>query len=105
MSDFIFVYLVFANEKQAETIGINLVESGVIACINILPSITSIYSWENKIHKNSETAAFLKTTKEMYEQVEVRIKSLHSYNTPCILAMDVSLGNKDFLNWITEQMN
>ena len=104
MSDYILVYVIFENKQQAELIGVNLVESGLIACINILPPITSIYRWDNKVQKSSETAAFLKTTKEKYPQVENKIMSLHSYNKPCIVAMELVLGNSSFLDWIKEQV-
>ncbi len=80
------------------------VENRLAACVNIAqhPHI-SIYEWQGKIEHGQEIAAWFKTTKGAYPSLEAAIKSMHSYETPCILALDITNGNSGFLGWIKEQ--
>ena len=100
MTEFISVYATFASVDQAETIGRTLVEEGLAACVNILPEIRSIYRWEGKIEQDTECGFLAKTTQQLFPQLSCRIAQLHSYQTPCIVALPITAGHQPYLDWI-----
>ncbi len=79
-----------------------LVEEGLAACVNLAPGITSIYHWEGKLCQNSEVLMLAKTLPDRLEAFEARVKALHSYTVPEILALSVRAGSKDYLKWVGE---
>lgn len=101
--EIIFIYITCPDEKVAKTIGHALVEENLIACANILPKMTSIYSWKDKIHEDSETVLLLKTRKSRFNQVSSRVRQLHPYETPCVVALPVVDAEKNYAQWITTQ--
>jgi periplasmic divalent cation tolerance protein len=95
-----FVYVTTGNPDEAAILGRAVVGERLAACANVLPSITSIYRWEGKLEEAGETALILKTRVELIEPLTARIKALHSYECPCIVALPVAGGNPAFLEWI-----
>jgi periplasmic divalent cation tolerance protein len=98
-----FVYVTAADGEEAKRIGRQVVEERLAACANILPGATSIFCWQGKLEEASETVLILKTTERMLEPLIGRVKSLHSYDCPCIEALPVVEGNRDFLEWVVRQ--
>ena len=72
------------------------------ACANIFPEIHSMFEWKGKINLEKETVLILKTTEDKFSSLEKLISEKHTYETPCILKLDITNGNKKFLNWIEE---
>jgi periplasmic divalent cation tolerance protein len=99
----IFVYITCKNKKEAEKIGLVLIEEKLAACVNYFP-IGSIYRWQEKIIKDKEFILIIKTRDENFEAVEKRIGELHSYKIPCIVALPVSKVAKNYFNWLGEQI-
>jgi periplasmic divalent cation tolerance protein len=99
--DIRFVYMTAANVDEAKTIGRELVESRLAACVNILPQMHSIYRWEGKIEDATEVVMVAKTTAAKLPQLTARVKSLHSYECPCIVSLKVEGGYQPYLDWIT----
>lgn len=95
------VYVTASNADEASRIGRTLVEEKLVACANILP-IKSIYRWQGNIEEAGEVAMFLKTRCELADRVIERVKALHSYEVPCIVALPIEKGNPDYLRWIQE---
>ena len=89
------------KKKDAEKIAKALIEKRLAACIQIMP-INSIYWWKEKIEKAKEWILFIKTEKKLYERIESAIKTLHSYETPEIIAMPIIKGDKKYLEWVSE---
>ena len=79
-----------------------LVESRLAACANLVAPIRSIYRWEGKIWDEKEWLLMIKTQKQRYEEVEKRVKSLHSYSVPEIVSVPITAGSSAYLNWIKE---
>lgn len=104
MSNYCIIYATFPDEKTAQTIAENLVESELVACVNISSSVKSIYKWEGKVQKDTEFSFFAKTISANYERVEGRIKELHPYDCPAILRLSLDDGNKEFLSWINSSV-
>ncbi len=97
------VYATFADTKQAQDISKIIVGERLAACANIFPPISSIYWWNDDIQSEEEVAVIFKTKEELYERLQARIKELHSYECPCIVAWKVEKGSDEFLNWLGEQ--
>jgi periplasmic divalent cation tolerance protein len=100
---FFSVYVTAANEAEAERIGRRAVEEGLAACANIIPRIRSIYRWEDRLHRDSEAAAILKTTAGRLRALMARIRALHSYQVPCIVAWPISAGHRPYLEWVAAE--
>lgn len=94
------VYITCATFEQARVLGLQLVEERLVACVNLLPGMQSIYHWQDKIETAEECVIIAKTTQEMYAGLEKRIVELHTYECPCIIAWDVVDGHSPYLDWI-----
>jgi periplasmic divalent cation tolerance protein len=95
----LLVYVTAASQDEARQIGRTLVEERLAACVNILTDHTAIYRWDDHIQENSETAFIAKTTKARFKAMAARIKQLHSYATPAIVALKAD-GDAVFLDWV-----
>jgi|SRR6185295_7228076 len=100
MSDELIVLVTTANAEEAARIADALVSERLAACVNIVPGIESIYRWEGKVTRDHEALMIIKTTGERYDELERRIKELHSYSTPEVIAMKIDLGSEPYLSWL-----
>jgi periplasmic divalent cation tolerance protein len=98
------IYTVFPHAEQAKKVARILVQEKLIACANILPAHIAIYEWQGKLAEESEVVMLLKTSKANYQALEERIKELHEYDVPCIIQLDISAANADFLAWIANSV-
>jgi periplasmic divalent cation tolerance protein len=99
-----FIYMTVGNKDEAKKIGKALVESRLVACVNILDNMNSIYRWEGKIQNDREVVVIAKTTDNLVPQVINKVKSLHSYDCPCIVSLPVLDGYPPFLDWIKDEV-
>ena len=102
MSDPIIVLVTCGSEEEALKIANALVEAHLAACVNLVAPIRSIYRWEGKIWYEKECLLVIKTQKDRFEELEKRVKSLHSYSVPEIISLPVTEGSSAYLNWIEE---
>jgi periplasmic divalent cation tolerance protein len=98
------VYMTFADAAQAEWIGHLLVEEKLLACINIMPGVTSIYPWDGAIQTSSEVAAFGKTTAGAWDKLLARVIELHSYDCPCVVAWPLAHVAPAYASWLRENI-
>ncbi len=91
----IVVLITCASEKEAQKIARILLEAELAACVNILPDITSVFSWEGKIQQEKEVLMMVKTLKSVFTSLEKTVKKNHSYTLPEIIALPISDGSKD----------
>ncbi|TWI73252.1 divalent cation tolerance protein [Desulfobotulus alkaliphilus] len=98
-----WVYMTAGSNEEAEKLAKNLVLEGLAACVNVFPGVRSFYVWEGRAEEGAEVVLVAKTTKEMFEKLKARVLELHSYDCPCILALDVSHGHGPFMEWIASQ--
>jgi periplasmic divalent cation tolerance protein len=101
----ILVYITAGSLEEAKSIAKTLVEKRLVACANIIPQIESVYWWKGKMCEENEVAIFAKTSKERTGQVISETKKLHSYSVPCIITMDITDGNPEYLNWIKTEIH
>ena len=99
-----FIYMTAGSKAEAEKIGNALVESYLAACVNVLDGMQSIYRWEGKIQQDSEVVLIAKTTEALVSQLIEKVKSLHSYDCPCIVSLPISDGYPPFLDWIQSEV-
>jgi periplasmic divalent cation tolerance protein len=104
MSKAIVVFCTCGDADEARRIAHDLVESRLAACVNILPSIESVYRWQGGIEAAREVLLLIKTIEERFRDLEQRIRHLHSYDTPEIIALPVSAGLDKYLAWIGESV-
>ncbi len=100
---FEFVYVTAPSPEEARKIGRALVEERLAACVNIFDTMTSLYWWEGKIDEGHEAVLVAKTRADLVAAVTDRIKALHSYACPCVVALPITQGNPDFLAWIERE--
>jgi len=101
MTNLILIYVTCVNKKEAKLIARNLIEHKLIACANIINSIESIYSYNGEICNDNETLLLLKTKYNLFNKTRDVILRLHSYNTPCVIMLDIKNANSDFADWIS----
>lgn len=99
-----FIYMTAGSKAEAQKIGKALVESRLAACVNILDNMQSIYRWEQKIQEDSEVVLIAKTTEPLVSLLIDKVKSLHSYDCPCIVSLPVLDGYPPFLDWIHSEV-
>ncbi|WP_333656562.1 divalent-cation tolerance protein CutA [Dissulfurispira sp.] len=98
----IVVYITAPNEDEAARIAKAIVEERLAGCANIVKGIRSIYSWQGKIEDDAEVLMIVKTQRHLFEPLKRRVKELHSYTVPEIIALPIIEGSEDYLNWLKE---
>ena len=102
MSHELIVFVTTPNDDEAARIADTLVSERLAACVNIVAAVRSIYRWEGKVTRDSETLMIIKTTDERYAELERRVKELHSYGTPEVVALRIQRGSEQYLNWLRD---
>lgn len=98
----LIIFITAGSKKEAETIAHALVRKRLAACVNILPSIESVYTWKGRIQTSKECLLIAKTRKGLFLKVEKAVKRLHSYECPEIIAFPLTKGSADYMRWIEE---
>lgn len=88
------------DEETAVNIAENIVAQCLAACVNVMPSVYSIYHWQGNVESAKENMLLIKTTSGKYASLEKVILSLHPYEMPEIIALDISSGLPEYLKWI-----
>lgn len=103
MDEHLFVYVTFPNVKEAEKISNTVVKEKLAACANIMPAHKSIYRWKGKVERAREVAVVFKTYHTKFTKLKNRIVKLHSYDVPCVVALEIEMGHAPFLKWIEKE--
>ncbi len=99
----IIVFITTGSTDEAKKIGKLLVEEGLAACCTIIQPVESIFKWKDAIHVEQETLIISKTRAELFSALEKRVKQLHSYEVPEIVAIPITQGSKSYLDWIVKE--
>jgi periplasmic divalent cation tolerance protein len=97
-------YVTVSTQDEAKAIATALLNDGLIACANILGAMTSIYRWQGELAQEKEVPLILKSTTELGDRIIEKIKQIHSYDSPCVVALNIENGNPEFLNWIQKEV-
>jgi len=98
----IVVFVTTSNDEEAVRIARALVELGLAGCANIVSGVRSIYRWEGRMEDGSEALMIVKTRKDRFEALSKKVKELHSYSVPEIIALPIVKGCEDYLDWLEE---
>ena len=98
------VALVTCPPEAAESLSAALVDGGLAACANIVGSVLSVYRWEGEVQKEPESLLIIKTSQSVFEAFEARVKELHPYDVPEIIAIPVERGSKEYLDWLNSSV-
>ncbi|OGX33910.1 MAG: hypothetical protein A3I43_06615, partial [Omnitrophica WOR_2 bacterium RIFCSPLOWO2_02_FULL_50_19] len=96
----IIIFITTGSKKEAEVIARDLVGKRLAACVSILPSVESVYTWKGRIQASKECLLIAKTEDRLFLKVEKAVKRLHSYECPEIVAFQLSKGSADYMRWI-----
>jgi periplasmic divalent cation tolerance protein len=102
-TDYTVVMVTASSRLEAEKIAQALVAEKLAACVSLMP-IHSIYTWKSELCQEDEWQLMIKTDLRQFEHLETRIKQLHSYEVPEIIALPILKGSANYLNWISEQI-
>ena len=88
------------SDEEAARIARALVEERLAACVNIIPGVRSIYRWQGKVEDDREVLMVIKTNAESLDKLEERVRALHSYEVPEIIALRIDRGSEPYLDWL-----
>jgi periplasmic divalent cation tolerance protein len=100
--DNLIVFITASGEDEAAKISRAVVEARLAGCVNIIKNMRSIYSWEGKIEDEAEVLMIAKTQKHLFDSLMKKVKTLHSYKVPEIIAMPIVDGSEDYLKWLRQ---
>ena len=98
----IIISITASSDEEARKIATALVDEKLVACVNIIPKILSIYWWEGKVCQDDEVMLISKSKQSLFPAIIERVQSLHSYKVPEIISFPISEGLPEYLNWIEE---
>jgi len=90
------------DPKQAKGIARALVRERLAACVNVVPGVTSIYTWEGKTEESREVLLVIKSRRSLSKRLTARVRALHSYSVPEVVTVRIASGNPDYLKWVRE---
>src|SRR5688572_31905489 len=88
------------SQEVAEQITTTIVQERLAACGNIVPGIISIYRWQDEVQRDAEVLIVFKTTQETVQRLAERVKELHPYEVPEVIALPVTAGSPEYLRWV-----
>jgi periplasmic divalent cation tolerance protein len=103
-SKYIVILSTAGTLEEASKIAEHLVSNHLVACVNLIPGIQSIYWWNHAVQKEQEVLMIIKTERGKFEEVERAISSLHSYEVPEMISIPVEDGSQKYLQWIDQAL-
>jgi periplasmic divalent cation tolerance protein len=104
-SEAIVVLMTAATVAEASSLAEMLVRTQLAACVQILPPIESVYRWKEAIERQAEILLIAKTDRSKFEDLEREVRTLHSYETPEIVALPITAGSRPYLNWLSTSLD
>jgi periplasmic divalent cation tolerance protein len=101
---YIVIFITAPSKKEANNIAGKLIQKKMAACVNIISNIDSLFWWKAKVDTAKEALLIVKTKKTKLAKIIALVKSLHSYDTPEIIALPIIRGEKKYLKWINDSV-
>ena len=105
MQEFILVYVTAGSPAEGDRLARALVEERLAACVNRIAPVQSVYRWQGKVEQSEEELLIVKTRKVLFAALESRVRELHSYSVPEIIAVPIVDGSEGYLRWLGEQLS
>jgi periplasmic divalent cation tolerance protein len=102
--NYISVYITVKDKEEGKKIARQLLEKRLIACANIIENIASLYWWKGEIQEEEEAVIIAKSSSEKFPEIELEVRSCHSYECPCIISWPIINGSDDYLKWLKENL-
>jgi periplasmic divalent cation tolerance protein len=102
MDEFVMVYMTAPDRGEALRIARALVDAKLAACVNVLGDCTSVYRWQGAVEEAGEVTLVAKSRAGLFDRLAAAVKAVHSYDTPCIVAYPMSVGDAAYLGWIRD---
>jgi len=99
----IVVLMTAGSAEDAAKIARALVEERLVACVNVVPGIRSIYRWQGNVADEAEWLLVAKTTRSRFSGLEARVRELHSYEVPEVIAVEIADGSAPYLEWLARE--
>jgi periplasmic divalent cation tolerance protein len=100
MNEFILVFVTASNVDEAQEIAMKLINAGLAPCVNILSSCTSIYQWKGEVRTDEEVLMVIKSSKDLFDELQTLVKKAHSYDVPEILAVDLTRISDEYAGYL-----
>ncbi len=104
MYEFIVVFVTAGSTAEGERLARALVEERLAACVNRIAAVQSVYRWEGKVEESTEELLVIKTRADRFAALEKRVRELHSYSVPEVIALPIMNGSEAYLKWLGEQV-
>ena len=104
VSDCVVAFVTTSDLAEAKKIAEKVVEEKLAACVNIIPTVHSVYRWQEAIESATESKLIIKTTRQMVGSLTETIRRLHSYDVCEVTVLPIISGNVDYLNWVRENV-
>jgi len=104
VTDKIVVLVTAAKLSEAKKIAKHLVELKLAACVNITQPIRSVYRWQGKLVNDEEFAMFIKSSRELFPEIQAEVSKMHSYTTPEVICLPIIDGAPNYLNWLADSL-
>ncbi|MFA5073891.1 MAG: divalent-cation tolerance protein CutA [Nitrospirota bacterium] len=105
MQNEIIILITASTMEEAEVISRTLVNEHLAACVTMIPAVHSLFFWEGKTQESSEVLLIAKSRLSCLERCETRVKELHSYSVPEIIALPIIGGSKEYLAWLRQSVS
>ncbi|MCP1338765.1 divalent-cation tolerance protein CutA [Idiomarina sp. M1R2S28] len=92
------------SSDSAKQLARSLLEKKLVACVNIVPNMTSIYSWQGELHEDQEWLLLIKSTAERFSDIKSAISAIHPYDSPELISINIEDGLPDYLTWIQDSV-
>jgi periplasmic divalent cation tolerance protein len=103
MSQVVVVLTTVADDEHAERLARQLVDERMAACVNLYPSMVSIYRWKGQVARDGERQMVIKTTRDRLHMLEARLKELHPYELPEFLVLSVDGSSDAYATWVDQE--
>jgi len=103
LNEYILVLTTVPEEKAAQNLARALIQDRLAACVTVSADSVSFYRWEGSVHEDSERVLFIKTRTDLFTDLERRIKALHPYKVPEIIALPIVRGASEYLDWVASE--
>jgi periplasmic divalent cation tolerance protein len=100
MTEFVVVLVTVGSAGEGERIAQTLVAERLAGCVSLVGPVTSTYRWRGEIVRDEERLLIIKTRAALFGDVKARVKALHSYSTPEVIALPITAGSQAYLDWL-----